>query len=75
MSLFQLLILHCSRLWPSGWSGVLCVLNQITPPLMLLFSVVVIFWLQPALPIRGLDFWLPVATSFVARQLGAHRRT
>jgi len=31
-------------------------------PLMLAFSVTAIFWLQPALPIRGLDFWLPVAT-------------
>ena len=29
---------------------------------MLTFSVVAIFWLQPALPIRGLDFWLPVGT-------------
>ncbi|HET7144498.1 MAG TPA: MBOAT family O-acyltransferase [Anaerolineales bacterium] len=25
-------------------------------------SVVVIFWLQPALPLRGFDFWLPVLT-------------
>ena len=31
-------------------------------PLLLIFSVGVIFWLQPALPIRGLDFWLPVGT-------------
>jgi alginate O-acetyltransferase complex protein AlgI len=31
-------------------------------PLMLVFSVAAIFWLQPALPIRGADFWLPVAT-------------
>ncbi|PKN90101.1 MAG: hypothetical protein CVU45_04290 [Chloroflexi bacterium HGW-Chloroflexi-7] len=31
-------------------------------PLLLVFSTGVIFWLQPALPIRGLDFWLPVAT-------------
>jgi D-alanyl-lipoteichoic acid acyltransferase DltB (MBOAT superfamily) len=29
---------------------------------MLVLSTGVIFWLQPALPIRGLDFWLPVAT-------------
>jgi len=33
--------------------------------LMLIFSVGVIFWLQPALPIRDLDFWLPVATLLV----------
>ncbi|MDP3449084.1 MAG: MBOAT family O-acyltransferase, partial [Anaerolineaceae bacterium] len=31
-------------------------------PLLLTLSTGVIFWLQPALPIRGLDFWLPVAT-------------
>jgi len=29
---------------------------------MLIASVVVIFWLQPALPIRGADFFTPVAT-------------
>ncbi len=31
-------------------------------PLLLILSTGVIFWLQPALPIRGLDFWLPLAT-------------
>ncbi|HVN55989.1 MAG TPA: MBOAT family O-acyltransferase [Anaerolineaceae bacterium] len=30
--------------------------------LMLLASVLAIFWLQPGLPVRGLDFWLPVVT-------------
>jgi len=29
---------------------------------ILIASVVVIFWLQPALPIRGFDFWAPLAT-------------
>ena len=29
---------------------------------LLVASVIVIFWLQPALPIRGIDFWIPVAT-------------
>ncbi len=29
---------------------------------MLIASVIVIFWLQPALPIRGADFFAPVAT-------------
>lgn len=28
---------------------------------LLIASVLVIFWLQPALPLRGFDFWLPVA--------------
>ena len=32
---------------------------------MLIVSVVVIFWLQPALPIRGFDFWIPVATLII----------
>jgi len=31
-------------------------------PLLLILSTGMIFWLQPALPIRGLDFWLPLAT-------------
>jgi len=35
-------------------------------PLLLVFSVGVIFWLQPALPIRGLDFWLPMSTLTLA---------
>jgi|CXWL01.1.fsa_nt_gi D-alanyl-lipoteichoic acid acyltransferase DltB (MBOAT superfamily) len=29
---------------------------------LLIASVLVIFWLQPALPIRGFDFWTPIAT-------------
>ncbi len=29
---------------------------------MLVVSIVVIFWLQPPLPIRGFDFWAPLAT-------------
>ncbi|KAF0109583.1 MAG: hypothetical protein FD147_2185 [Chloroflexi bacterium] len=34
-------------------------------PLLLAASVAVIYWLQPALPIRGLDFWLPTATLLI----------
>ena len=29
---------------------------------LLVTSILAIFWLQPLLPIRGLDFWLPTAT-------------
>jgi D-alanyl-lipoteichoic acid acyltransferase DltB (MBOAT superfamily) len=29
---------------------------------LLASSVLVIFWLQPSLPLRGFDFWLPVGT-------------
>ncbi len=32
---------------------------------LLIASVIVIFWLQPALPLRGFDFWLPVATLII----------
>lgn len=32
---------------------------------LLTASVIVIFWLQPALPIRGFDFWIPVATLII----------
>jgi alginate O-acetyltransferase complex protein AlgI len=34
--------------------------------LLLIASIIAIFWLQPALPIRGLDFWLPLATLALA---------
>ena len=34
--------------------------------LLLILSVAVIYWLQPGLPIRSLDFWLPTATVFIA---------
>lgn len=33
---------------------------------LLVASVVVIFWLQPTLPIRGFDFWTPIATLVIA---------
>lgn len=36
--------------------------RQLRNPILLILSIGVIFWLQPALAIRGLDFWLPVAT-------------
>ncbi len=40
--------------------------RRLRATLLLIISVVVIFWLQPALPIRGLDFWLPCATLTLA---------
>ncbi|MCX6055394.1 MAG: hypothetical protein NTZ74_10880 [Chloroflexi bacterium] len=36
--------------------------RKVRPPLLLIISSAVIYWLQPALAIRGLDFWLPTAT-------------
>lgn len=32
---------------------------------LLIASVLVIFWLQPALPIRAFDFWIPLATLLI----------
>ena len=40
--------------------------SKIRTPLLLCASVLAIYWLQPALPIRGLDFWLPTLTLFIA---------
>lgn len=54
ISLGVLLLCHFQR--TRHWRGVL----------LLITSVVVVFWLQPALPIRGLDFWLPCATLLLA---------
>ena len=61
MSLLQLLILVIAALtiWSASAFKRTAFLRQ---PLMLAFSVMAIFWLQPALPIRGLDFWLPLVT-------------
>lgn len=30
--------------------------------ILLILSILAVFWLQPSLPIRSLDFWLPTAT-------------
>ena len=64
MSLVQLLILLAAAIsvWLIGRFPRTAPLRR---PLMLLLSVGIIFWLQPALPIRGLDFWLPVATLLI----------
>ena len=40
--------------------------RRLRNPLLLIASVIVVYWLQPGLPIRGLDFWLPTATVFIA---------
>src|SRR5690606_4575570 len=32
---------------------------------LLIASVLTIFWLQPALPIRGFDFWIPTLTLII----------
>jgi alginate O-acetyltransferase complex protein AlgI len=40
--------------WARRWRGKL--------PLLLVTSALAVYALQPALPIRGLDFWLPTAT-------------
>jgi alginate O-acetyltransferase complex protein AlgI len=32
---------------------------------LLIASILTIFWLQPALPIRGFDFWIPITTLLI----------
>ncbi len=39
--------------------------RRLRNPLLLIASIFVIYWLQPGLPIRGLDFWLPTATVLI----------
>ncbi len=41
-------------------------IGKIRNPILLVVSVLAIYWLQPALPIRGMDFWLPTATLLIA---------
>jgi len=65
MSLFSIVVLI-------GFSlgvYILCLFPRtrgIRNSLLLVASVVVIYWLQPALPIHGLDFWLPTTTLALA---------
>lgn len=40
--------------------------RRLRNPLLLIASIVVVYWLQPGLPIRGLNFWLPTATVSIA---------
>ncbi len=61
MSLTQILILIGAAALISA-AGAFSRTARLRLPLMLAFSVLTIFWLQPALPIRGLDFLLPTVT-------------
>ncbi len=56
-AVFALVLAGLSR---AAWFG------KIRTPLLLGASVFAIYWLQPALPIRGLDFWLPTLTLLIA---------
>ena len=42
-----------------------CIRARVRQWLLFLLSLLAVFWLQPSLPIRYLDFWLPVATLIV----------
>jgi D-alanyl-lipoteichoic acid acyltransferase DltB (MBOAT superfamily) len=57
MSLTQLLILAGVALIARGLAG-----GRYRRAAVLLVSVLALYWLQPAVPIRQLDFWLPTAT-------------
>src|SRR5574341_2059072 len=57
MTLTQLLVfgaaaLLCGWIFKERWRG----------GLMLIGSLLALYWLQPATPIRHLDFWLPTAS-------------
>jgi alginate O-acetyltransferase complex protein AlgI len=57
MTLFQILVFVLIGLLVGRWGG-----TRWRAWLMLVGSVLAIFWLQPGIPIRYLDFWLPTAT-------------
>lgn len=57
MTLIQILVFICIGLIIGKWSGF-----RWRTWLMLGSSVLAIFWLQPGMPVRNLDFWFPVAT-------------
>ncbi|MBT3240438.1 MAG: hypothetical protein HON98_10625 [Chloroflexi bacterium] len=43
-------------------------------PLLLIISILAIYWLQPATPIRNLDFWLPTLTIAISVFTWAYTR-
>ena len=57
MTIIQILIVAATALF---WGLVMRERGRIH--FLLIASVLIIFWLQPALPLRGFDFWIPVAT-------------
>ena len=57
MTIIQILIVAAAALF---WGLVMRERSRIH--FLLIVSILVIFWLQPALPLRGFDFWIPVAT-------------
>ena len=61
MTIIQILIVVAAALF---WG--LVMRERGRPYFLLIASVIVIFWLQPSLPLRGFDFWIPTATLIVA---------
>ncbi len=57
MTILQILIVAAAALF---WG--LVIRDHGRKYFLLIASVLVIFWLQPALPLRGFDFWIPLAT-------------
>jgi len=60
MTIIQILIVAAAALF---WGLVMRERGRLY--FLLIASVIVIFWLQPALPLRGFDFWLPVITLLI----------
>lgn len=61
MTIIQILIVVAAALF---WG--LVMRERGRPYFLLIASIIVIFWLQPSLPLRGFDFWIPTATLIVA---------
>ena len=61
MSLVQIAILSAAALLIGWWAP-----PRLRGSLLLAASLLAIFWLQPQLPVRGLDFWLPVVSVSLA---------
>jgi alginate O-acetyltransferase complex protein AlgI len=61
MTIIQILIVVAAALF---WG--LVMRERGRPYFLLIASVIVIFWLQPSLSLRGFDFWIPTATLIVA---------
>ena len=60
MTIIQILIVAAAALF---WG--LVMRERGRKNFLLIASVLVIFWLQPALPLRGFDFWIPVTTLII----------
>jgi hypothetical protein len=62
MNILTILVLALAALL-AGW----LVPRRWLVPVLLLGSLLALYWLQPSTPIRNLDFWLPTASIALMR--------